>query len=218
MRMFNPEWEAIRHSGLCAASVDLAFALEGRRLPLDHAQPLLEGIRKHLPWLGTHPGAGIHAIAGAPSGETGGDIVINRRTRLLLRVPRGEAARAEALCGAELSIDGNALRIGAAQIRELLPHATLYAHRVDLEAADEAIFLAAAGAALQKLGIEAGLICGKARKIQAEHGLVQGYSLMIHDVAPEASLRLQDAGLGGHRLLGCGVFIPHKSIKDMTFE
>ena len=44
---------------------------------------------------------------------------------------------------------------------------------------------------------------------------VQGYSLVIHDLKPEESLRLQGAGLGNNRFLGCGVFMPYKVISGL---
>ena len=37
------------------------------------------------------------------------------------------------------------------------------------------------------------------------------FSMMLHGLGPEQSLRLQQRGLGPHRLLGCGLFVPHKS-------
>ena len=37
-------------------------------------------------------------------------------------------------------------------------------------------------------------------------------SLMLADLTLEESLRLQQQGLGTHRHMGCGIFIPHKGI------
>jgi hypothetical protein len=34
---------------------------------------------------------------------------------------------------------------------------------------------------------------------------------MLHELSPEHSLRMQAAGLGAQRKLGCGIFVPHKS-------
>ncbi|PIV74684.1 MAG: hypothetical protein COW56_04530, partial [Rhodocyclales bacterium CG17_big_fil_post_rev_8_21_14_2_50_68_7] len=39
-----------------------------------------------------------------------------------------------------------------------------------------------------------------------------GFGLMLHGLSPEDSLRMQSSGLGTNRTLGCGIFIPHKSI------
>jgi len=38
-------------------------------------------------------------------------------------------------------------------------------------------------------------------------------SLMVADLEPEQSVRLQQIGLGEGRTIGCGLFIPHKGIK-----
>ena len=37
-------------------------------------------------------------------------------------------------------------------------------------------------------------------------------SLMIADLSKEESLKLQEEGVGGEKLYGCGIFLPHKSI------
>ncbi|MEK7716319.1 MAG: type I-MYXAN CRISPR-associated protein Cas6/Cmx6 [Pseudomonadota bacterium] len=38
---------------------------------------------------------------------------------------------------------------------------------------------------------------------------------MLADLAVEESVKLQQQGLGTDRKLGCGLFIPHKDIKDL---
>jgi CRISPR/Cas system CSM-associated protein Csm4 (group 5 of RAMP superfamily) len=35
---------------------------------------------------------------------------------------------------------------------------------------------------------------------------------MLASLTPDESLRLQQHGLGPHRTMGCGIFIPHKGI------
>ena len=39
-----------------------------------------------------------------------------------------------------------------------------------------------------------------------------GFSVLLHGVGPELSLRLQERGLGELRLQGCGIMVPYKSI------
>ncbi len=36
---------------------------------------------------------------------------------------------------------------------------------------------------------------------------------MIADLEPMEAIRLQEAGIGEGRLMGCGLFVPHKGIK-----
>jgi CRISPR-associated protein Cas6 len=113
------------------------------------------------------------------------------------------------LVGAELQVAGRRLRVGAMQARELLPHGTLYAHLVAADDDDELVFLSAARAELDALGVPCRTICG--RHQVTEGGALHGYSLMLDGLSAAAALRVLEAGLGRHRRLGCGVFVPHRS-------
>jgi len=84
--------------------------------------------------------------------------------------------------------------------------------------ADEALFMTEAQRQLDELEIRCGLIPGKARKMQTPEQEIRGYSLMLHDLSLLDSIRLQERGIGASRLLGCGLFIPHKSIKEVVVE
>jgi len=76
-------------------------------------------------------------------------------------------------------------------------------------------FLAEVSARLSELQITAKLICGMRNTMRSPDHLIQGFSLVIHDLKPDASLRLQYAGLGAERRYGCGIFIPYKTITDL---
>jgi hypothetical protein len=60
------------------------------------------------------------------------------------------------------------------------------------------------------------LICGKRRDINDDQQSIHGYSLVVHDLTPEASLRLQFVGLGEGRQFGCGIFVPSKVISGLS--
>jgi CRISPR-associated protein Cas6 len=192
---------------LAASMVDIAFALEGGVVPREHRRALAAALESALPWLAALPGAGAHPLK--VSAGSGGQALLARRTRLLLRVPRARAADAAALAGAELRLGPGALRIGAAQPRELRPYGTLYAHLVAADDADETAFLRAMAGELSALDASCRPICGLHQV--AEAGALQGYSLMLDGLSAASSLRVQDAGLGRHRRLGCGIFVGHKS-------
>ena len=49
--------------------VDLAFAIDCRHLPVDHAHALSQALLRALPWLYTEDQVGIHLIHGAESGH-----------------------------------------------------------------------------------------------------------------------------------------------------
>jgi CRISPR-associated protein Cas6 len=196
--------------GLDAALVDLAFPLEGRALPRDHRARLAAALAERLPWLGVAPGSGMHRLNVVAGG--GAQALLAGRTRLILRVPRERAAEAAAvLAGADLMLAGEPLRLGSPVQRELLPHRTLYAHFVAAPVDDELAFLAMVDAELQALGVGCRPICGRRQELQAEAGPLPGFSLMLDGLTPADALRVLQAGLGAHRGLGCGLFVPHKS-------
>lgn len=186
--------------------LDLAFALQGRTLPPDPRDALAAAVESVLPWLAAEPGAGIHALKLA---HGSGQALLSPRTRLVLRVPRHRADDARALEGRTLELQGHALRVGAMQPRELLPWGTLYAHLVATERDDETAFLQDVDTLLQDQGIRARTISG--RRQVAAGGRLHGYSLMVDGLGAEQALQLLQRGLGAHRRLGCGLFVPHRS-------
>ena len=192
-----------------ATMIDVAFPVEGDTLPGDYRFALADALERALPWLADSPAAGVHRLKLVGNGGNGGnDAIVSRRTRLALRVPRERAADAGALSGAELSVAGHRWRGGAAQLRELQHHATLFAHVV-AGAEDELPFMQAVNADLERLGVQCRAICGLHHLL--EGGRLAGYSLMLDGLSPEHSLTMLEAGVGGHRRLGCGLFVGHKS-------
>jgi CRISPR-associated protein Cas6 len=190
-----------------ARTVDLAFALAGDDLPRDHRLALADALEGALPWLAGLPGTGIHRLNVSAGG--GPQVMLSGRTRLTLRLPRERAAAGALLAGSELEVDRRRLRIGAPHQRELLPHGTLYAYLVAADDEDEIAFLRAVDDELQALGVSCRTICGRRQVVEA--GALQGFSLMLDGLKPAHSLRVLEAGLGAHRRLGCGLFVPHRS-------
>jgi CRISPR-associated protein Cas6 len=190
-------------------AVDVAFAIEGRSLPRDHAQALADALAAQLPWLRSDPTAGIHGIKLVPGSEPVG--WLSRRARLLLRVPQSRVPALASLAGCTLGVGDSALRLGEARPHELAPHATLYAYFVAADSDDEAAFMARVHDELARLGVHAQTVCGKCQQRQSAAGMLAGFSLMLHQLSADDSLRLLRVGLGPHRELGCGLFVPHKS-------
>jgi CRISPR-associated protein Cas6 len=190
-----------------SSTIDIAFELQGRTLPRQHRRALAAALEDALPWLAEVPGAGVHRLNVSAGG--GAQALLSHRTRLTLRVPRERAQEVAALQGTELCVGSCTLRLGTPHVRELRPHGTLYAHLVAAEEADETGFLQAMTDELQALGVPCRLICGRLQTAESDD--LQGYSLMLDGLTPAGALRVLEAGLGRHRRLGCGVFVPHKS-------
>lgn len=188
--------------------VDLAFPLQGRAVPPDHRARLAAAITDRLPWLGVLPGTGMHRLNLAH----GGGGLLSGRTRLTLRVPEDRVdAAALALAGTAVVAGDMTLRLGTPSVRPLLPHRTLYAHFVDAEGDDEPAFLDRMARELQALGVSCSTVCGREQAVPVPDGQLVGYSLLLDGLVPETALRVLEAGLGGRRAMGCGLFVPHKS-------
>lgn len=194
---------------LAEATVDVAFAIECRSLAREHAQALADALAPHLPWLAGHPTAGIHPLKLVPGNEP--VAWVSQRARLLLRVPASRTAELAALGGHTLHVGDHTLRLGAPKRHELVPHGTLYAHFVAAEGDDEIAFMRGVEAELAALGIACRTVCGKRQQWGIGPAGPVGFSLMLHGLSPADSLTIQRRGLGPHRALGCGIFVPHKS-------
>jgi CRISPR-associated protein Cas6 len=215
MRLFNPEWEAIKEFQHTATVRDAQLDLDGKEVPEDHGQILYDALLPHLPWLQDTPQCGIHPLHGAASGR--GTLVINRRAKLVLRLPIARLEDAKTLCGKAIDLGFGVIKIGDLKEKLLMPFGYMYAPIVDMGCTDEGEFLTAARASLDAMCIQGGgLIPGKQRKMRTPNGEIGGYSLMLHDITLEQSIALQEHGIGANRLLGCGLFVPHKSIKEVT--
>ncbi len=204
--------------------VDVTFNIVCRSLPVDHAHALLTALRQALPWLKDEEGAGVHPIHVADSGngwmrpENPDDLLyLSRRTKLVLRLPQHRVQDARHLCGKTLEIAGNAMQVDAAAIRPLSTITTLFSRYVVAdEATDESTFLETMLAQLKAMGIQpTKMLCGMEKVISIPQKPVRTRSLMLANLGTQESITLQQQGLGSLRLLGCGLFIPHKDINEV---
>ena len=189
--------------------IDVVFALHGHAIARDHACALRAALLGVWPWLGTDAVAAIHPIKLVPGNEALG--LLSGRSRLLLRV---QAERGETLAGAgdvQFDLLGQTLRLGPAQPRALRPHSAMYAYRVAAPGPDEAAFMDRIDRDMTDLGISAARVCGKHQLLNLQGQPLDAFSLLLHEMTPRDALILHQVGLGEHGLLGCGVFVPHKS-------
>lgn len=202
--------------------VDVSFRIECPCLPLDHAHALSSALLEQLPWLATEEHAGIHQIHGAESGngwmrpqDPEKDLLhLSRRARLRLRVPETMTTDAQSLVGARLDIGGFVLAIGEMNVLPLQGLPVVFARHVVADPEqDEAGFLSRMAAELRRLDVPTNkLLSGRQHVLSVPGGLLHTRSLMVAELEPEASLRLQRSGVGSDQTLGCGLFLGHKDI------
>lgn len=193
--------------------IDLAFALDGQRIAHDYADRLQHFLASALPTTSSSAPYGLHPLSGlTPEDETERILLLSRRSRLILRLPALLLEAGLALSGYEIDLGAGPLRLGKGQERPLFAASVLYCSFVHFGPEDEAGFLIAAEHALAELDIRTRLLPGKARRFLAQGSSLPGFSLMLHGLDEEQSLRIQTVGLGTHRAWGCGLFVPHKSV------
>jgi len=199
---------------------DLVFSVRGERLELDHAAALAEALRARLD-AATCRRIGVHGIHLAGSGngwnrpEQGdAEIPLPRRARLAIRLHRDDYDEVAAICDQSLQLGRQRLQLGACSIRKLSSQGSLHARAVGCDRHQpEPEFLAQAAAELRGLGIEvARMICGRSGEIRTAEGKLFTRALLVADLKPAESVRLQQHGLGAGRMLGCGLFVAHRGI------
>ncbi len=203
---------------------DISFRLHCRNLPseipVDHSEALRLEIMKALPWIEQDPIAGIHTVYGAatgngwirPDGES--FVSLSARTRLSLRLPRARLDDAKSLEGQTLIIGEQVLEIGPSRNKLLVASTTIFCRSLAGDQTnDESRFTAEIVDQLSDHGIRAKkMLCGRQHLITTANGAIHARSVMLADLDLEDAIRIQQSGLGPHRLNGCGIFIPHKSI------
>ena len=192
--------------------VDVVFDISGESVPVNYPFALWSELVRFVPELESEPSVGV-----LPLRTTGSDcgMLLPKRAKLAVRLPRSLAGQMASLSGQELDLGGSNLKIGNARLREIQPHSTIHAHLVAGNK-DEVVFVENVSARLADLGIAASLICGRQSSLLDGEQCIHGFSLVIHDLKPEDSLRLQYNGLGGDRKFGCGIFVPYKAISDLN--
>ena len=219
-------WQEDESSNLVVSPedvLDLIFNIECKQLPVDHAHALSEAIKAKLPWLEQEPLAAIHPIhvAGSQNGWIRADhspdelIHLSKRTKFTLRIPKERKADAKQLTGKTLDIAGNCLKIGQPKEKPLSTMGTIFSRFIVCKADEsEEEFLHRMVEELGQMGVRIRkALCGTETELHTPEGPLLTRSLMLADLPTEESIRLQQQGIGEHRLMGCGIFIPHKGIE-----
>lgn len=193
-----------------ASVIDVVFGVAGRTLPVEYAYGLWRAVGCWLPWLEAESAAGIHRLRTAPTGY--GVVLLANRAKLTLRVPERRLGETLELAGKALDVGGSGLAVGTGAARPLSPWATLHAQQVVAGAAGEAAFQDEVAQWLHTRGVVCQFITGRRRTVTAGEREIVGFSVVLHGLSPDASLTMQSEGMGSDRALGCGIFVPHKSI------
>ena len=202
--------------------VDCLFKIDCKALPLDHGDVLRQQLLTYLPWLDDEPLAAVHQIHVAesangwmrPQDPETELLQVSHRTKMTLRLPQERLDDVRALIGQTLDIAGHPLTVGDFKTRKLSRLTTIFARYVDTGGSDdENAFLHAMHQQLVDRGIVVKkMMSGRLLTHASVDGPVMTRKLMLSDLDVQQSLMLQQQGIGDKKLMGLGIFMPHKGI------
>jgi CRISPR-associated protein Cas6 len=203
--------------------VDLSFSVDCKELPYDHAYELSSELIKLIPEIKNDNRNAIQTLHGPMSGNgwvraDGENIFLSKRAKLCLRVRKDDADKIRGIEGKKIKLFGNELSIGKSKIKSFLVVRDLFCRFVSCnEDHPEEDFLEEVQTELRacKVNINKAL-CGQSKRISFGNKTLYTRSLMIADLTKEEAIILQEEGVGEHRLFGCGIFLPHKSIDAVS--
>ena len=203
--------------------VDLSFSVDCKELPYDHAYELSSELIKLIPEIKNDNRNAIQTLHGPMSGNgwvraDGENIFLSKRAKLCLRVRKDHADKIRGIEGKKIKLFGNELSIGKSKIKSFLVVRDLFCRFVSCnEDLPEENFLEEVQTELRayKVNINKAL-CGQSKRISFGEKSLYTRSLMIADLTKEEAVILQEEGVGKHRLFGCGIFLPHKSIDAVS--
>jgi CRISPR-associated protein Cas6 len=171
---------------------------------------------------------GVHPINGRLIG--GRRLELTERSRLTLRLPDARISFVLPLTGKRLQLGSDHLRVGAPEVRVLRPVVRLHARLVVIKGfMTPKPFLDAVQRQLNELEIRGvpSLLIRRAvkavegrssetthnstvvrRTLRIRDKEIVGYPVEVANLTAEESIRLQEAGLGGRRRFGCGLYMP----------
>jgi len=198
--------------------VDVAFpVLSHSPIPADHGSALYAAIARACPELHGEDGVGIHPITGRSAGPR--SLQPMGFSRVVIRLPSDRIDFVLPLAGQRLQIHNSPLDLGLPEVRALVPAATLRSRLVTTRNGLECdrfrqelrrqLDLLKVSSEVQ---IDLPLIENhdppRRRTIRIRGREIVGHEVVLKRLTEGESLEVQIHGLGGRRVLGCGVFVP----------
>ncbi len=201
--------------------VDLSFSISCTTIPVDNAYALSAAICEVLPWFDSETEAGLHIMHGGPSingwqrPETeDATLLLSKRSKLRLRLPKHRIEDAEQLCGKVLNVTGHSVEVGKFKTMLLINTDTLLSrYIVSAVEEDEETFTERMLQELRGMGLElTKILSGRDHALAGPDGPINAKSLLVSGMTAENSVTLQVNGIGPGRSMGFGLFIASKSL------
>lgn len=204
--------------------VDLVFVVSAtQEFDADHRYHLFSAVSEIVSELHGGGGFAVHSLTGKQTKP--GKLILNERSRLIIRSPVDAVGALLPLVGKPLRIGGTTLQVGTPEIRKLVPSVTLRSALVTIKRSDKKVdaesFIESARKQLSALGISASVEielpqrkshAGELRSAQRTFCIkgreIIGFEVRLHNLTADESVLVQSLGIGGRRAMGCGLFKP----------
>ena len=196
--------------------VELRFPILGAALPRDHGQAMFRAISRLIPEAASASWLLVKDVRGIKRSPSSPEII--PEARLSMRLPQSRVSLMLKLSGKRIAVGRCPVIFGTPEISLLKPCSSLFAQCVTINGCatpDE--FLDALVWRLDEMGIDGEIQLGSRHRFRAGWRVITGYGLTHHDLSEESSIALQEQGVGNHRHLGCGFFVPiRKNVHKRT--
>jgi CRISPR-associated protein Cas6 len=195
--------------------VELRFSIMGKTIPTDHGYIVFGAISRYLPDIHEAGWISIETLPGMARGD--GITQLDLEARLKMRVPQDQVPHILKLSGKQLNLGIHKIRLGIPTIHLLNPSSSLYSRCTTIKNHKEPeSFLKAVCHKLDELGIHGDPEVGVRRVVRVGAHIIVGFSLTIHSLTEDASIFIQERGIGGRRHMGCGIFNPIPVSKEKS--
>jgi len=200
--------------------VDFVFQMKGSSLPSNYLGAISLALQGAIPWWNDFQQISFYVNIAGEEGNgwfrdesNNGIIHISRRTLIVFRVDEEHAHLLQSLDGFRLDIDDHSITLKFKHLKAIKPAPTLYSRYMICGEKTESEFLTEINQLLAEKNIHCKkLLCGKRRNFILKNSQITTCSLMMEDLQKEDSIVIQLFGLSEFQKIGCGVFIPHKSV------
>jgi len=189
--------------------VDIAFPIQGQKLPYDHGYSLYSALSDRVPQLHQNQSLGIFQIPTTSTGDGMG--VLQKDATLKLRAPSSLYPTLVQLAGTNLDVDGHRIGVGVPSAHPLRPGPRAWARLVVIKGYTQPEpFREAAERQLESMSIDGNIQVEGRNVVRVKDQSIVGFQLTVTDLSSGDCLQLQREGIGGKRRMGCGLFEPRE--------
>jgi len=196
--------------------IEVKFKVIGKQIPADHGYLLYSALSRFDKKIHEMKDIAIGGISGIPDSMR--NLHLNNASKLRIRLDHSDLPAIIGLAGKDLLIGSEKIRLGLPVVGMLKPHRHLYSRLVTIKGFQESdAFLASLQKQFDALQIKqppmlfhykSGDTNKNIRKtVRIKDKEIVGFPVLITNLNPDESLRLQQVGLGGRRKMGCGTFV-----------